>query len=76
MLHRPHDGDATRERRRAAQRRYRARQRSGRLVVQVEIDCDVISFLTEKTHWARDGDSARELGQAITRMLADTARRR
>jgi hypothetical protein len=75
MLHRPqHDGDANRARRRAAQRRYRRRQRSGVMVLAVEVNAEVLDFVI-RTAWAKDGDGAAELGRAVGRMLADAAKR-
>ena len=58
-------------------RRYRQRQRDGRIVVQVEVDLAILDFLLA-AGWASEEDLADRaaIGEAVGRMLQDTARRR
>ena len=57
------------------QREYRQRQRSGTIVVPVEIDADTVGFLI-RTKWLVEADAAdrRKIGLALAAMLRDAAK--
>jgi hypothetical protein len=67
---------AKRERRRLAQRRYRARFDAGRFTVAVEIDGAVVEMLLA-TGWLIDGerDDRKKIGMALSAMVAEAAKR-
>jgi hypothetical protein len=64
------------QRREAAARQRRHRQRNGRLSVPVEVDGEAVAFLC-RLGWLlpRDAHTPDEIGVAIGRLLADAARR-
>jgi hypothetical protein len=74
MLQRPYNRRA--ELRRLRDRRLRARRKAGKVVVPVELGGDELGFLIQ-TRWLaeRDAGDARAIGEAIGRMLADSATR-
>jgi hypothetical protein len=61
---------------RERQRRRRARQRNKQAIYRVIADGDVLNFLV-KWRWLRDGDTtnAELVGDAISRLLADSAQK-
>jgi hypothetical protein len=73
MLERP---PSARLRRTNRQRAYRSRVRNGQTVAPVEVDADIVDLLV-RLRWLDDrraGDR-NAVGQAISRMLVDAARR-
>jgi hypothetical protein len=72
MLHRPPSRRSTPAVRKA---RYRKRLRGGRVCVMVEIDCDLVDWLT-RMRWLdhRNADDRAAIGAAIERLLRDAAR--
>ena len=62
---------------RERKRRYRARQASGVATCTVEYDADVVNFLV-RTEWLTEREAAdrRQVGEAVGRMLRDSAARR
>jgi hypothetical protein len=69
MLQRPRNHRAERS------RRYRARVRACRIIVPVEIGHETLDLLIA-TRWLRETDAAdaRRIGEAISAMLAASAR--
>jgi hypothetical protein len=57
-------------------RRFRARRRAGKAVYQVELGGEELDLLI-RTGWLLDGEACDRdaVGAALTRMLADAARR-
>jgi hypothetical protein len=62
--------------RQSRQRAYRARLRSGRIQVGVEVDGEVVNMLVA-SRWLREADACdrRAIGAAIARMLGEAAQR-
>jgi hypothetical protein len=65
-----------RDRKRLAMRRYRAREREGKIVVPIEVDAAIIDLLVIKTEWLRDRDAADRaaIQRALQLMIDDAAR--
>jgi hypothetical protein len=56
--------------------RFRARRRAGKACYQVELGGEELTFLI-RTRWLQEGEAGdrASVGAALTRMLADAARR-
>jgi hypothetical protein len=74
MLERPRPSPPSAAARR--QRRHRALARAGRIVVGVAVGAAVVDFLI-RTNWLVERDAAdrQQIGNAIARLLEDSARR-
>ena len=62
---------------RERKRLYRQRQAAGVVTCMVEVDADVVDFLI-RTEWLgeREAGDRRQVGEAVARMLRDSAARR
>ena len=77
MLKRPPAFDLTRvrNRRREAQRRYRANKRKHLVITTVKVGPALLDYLVNVVHWFDDAHAsdARRIGEAITRGLKESA---